>query len=170
MRTRTGIAAVVGVVLAGVALVPATAHERDLMTVGGRVGPIKTGETTVGEMRKHFGDVKKRDVIRVGCSKVIRLRWGGIHTLHYPRTNVIVDVRVQSETVPSSHGTYRFHTRDGLRVGDSERKLRRLYPKSDGYRHSGHTHYILGERWTRLLAKVVDGTVIELEAAPYEFC
>lgn len=163
-----GIGAVL--LVAGLLGTPVAAHDRDLMTVGGRVGPIKTGETTVAEMRDMFGDVKSRAVIRVGCSKVVRLRWGKIQTFNYRGENEIVDVKIRAEKVPSRDGVYRFHTRRGLRVDDSEARLRELYPGADGIEHGNHTHYILGQRGTKLMAKVIDGTVVELEAAPYEFC
>lgn len=60
----------------------------------------------------------------------------------------------------------------GLRVGDSEGRLRALYPIAGRHTHDGHTHYTIGEsrRGTRLLAKVVNRTVVQLETAPYEFC
>ncbi len=166
-KTTTALAAAI---LTGLLAAPAASHSRDVMTVGGRVGPIRTGETTVGEMRELFGKPRDRNVRRIGCSRVVRLKWGKMRTFHYPGQNRIVDVRVRAPRVPSENGAYRFHTRRGLRVGDSERRVNGLYPNREGRTHAGHTHYVLGERGTRLLAKVVDGRVVELESAPYEFC
>ncbi len=63
-------------------------------------------------------------------------------------------------------------TRKGLRVGDGEGKLQRLYPRARPIRHAQHTHYRLKEDvyGARLMAKVVDGRVVQLEAWPLEFC
>lgn len=86
-----------------------------------------------------------------------------------------MDVKVLAREVmaPGFREPYTFHTRKGLRVGDLERRLRRLHPRYlDNYAHKGHIHYLLAEsdRGTRLIAKVVDNEVVQLEAAPYEFC
>ena len=72
----------------------------------------------------------------------------------------------------SVHGTLRLHTRPGLRVGDGVRKLRRLYPRSKGHTHAGHTHFRLktGRYGAYLMARVEDRRVVQLEAWPYEFC
>ena len=72
----------------------------------------------------------------------------------------------------SVHGTLRLHTRPGLRVGDGVRKLRRLYPRSKGQTHAGHTHFRLktGRYGAYLMARVEDRRVVQLEAWPYEFC
>ena len=156
----------------GTVLAPVRAHERDEMTPGGKVGPIQTGETTVREMKDLFGEPRHRTVKRVGCSKVVQLRWDKIQTFSYRKQRVVVDVRVRSERIPSEEGVLRFHTKRGLRVGDSEARLRELYPHRKPMTHpkGGHVHYKLGGESNKLLAKVVDETVVELEAAPYEFC
>jgi hypothetical protein len=72
----------------------------------------------------------------------------------------------------AEHGDLRVHTRRGLRIGDDENRLRELYPRSTGETHAGHTHYRLrtGDFGVYLMAKVVDGEVVQLEAWPYEFC
>lgn len=170
---RTAAMGVVVVMLAtGAMLAPVAAHERDVMTPDGQVGPIQTGETTLREMKNLFGEPRSRTVKRVGCSKVVQLRWNKIQTYSYRSQDVVVDVRVRSDRVPSEEGTFRFHTERDLRVGDTEARLRKLYPHRKPMTHpnGGHIHYRLGGEYNKLLAKVVDGTVVELEAAPYEFC
>ncbi|MDP9066968.1 MAG: hypothetical protein M3N53_01290 [Actinomycetota bacterium] len=155
---------------------PGVAHQRDLITAGGKVGPIQNGRTNNADMRDMFGRPSYRDVIRVGCSRVVRLRWRGqIQSFAYraDEQRRVVDVRVLAREVEAADGSsYTFHTRRGLRVGDSQRRLRELYPNADPMTHAGHTHYKLGEgRYgTKLLAKVVDDVVVQLEAAPYEYC
>jgi hypothetical protein len=163
------------VVVAAFTALPAGAHERDLITAGGRVGPIRTNTATIAEMKNVFGPPTSRKVVRVGCSRVIRLRWGRqlqTYTYRADEERRIVDVKVLARRVQGTGGSFSFHTGRGLRVGDTERELRRLYPQRRPYTHNAHSHYILGEsrRGTRLLAKVVDNRVVQLEAVPYEFC
>ncbi len=167
--------------LAAVALAAApldvVAHERDLVTARGTVGPIQTGETTIRDMRRMFGDPASRAVVRVGCSRVIKLRWKNqLQTYTYKADDErrVIDARVLARHVDAKDedDAFSFHTRKGLRVGDRESKLRKLYPEKTGDRHKGHTHYLLRESkyGTRLIAKVVDRRVAQLEAAPYEYC
>lgn len=156
--------------------VPVSAHEADVIGAGGKVGPIRTGETTVRAMRDLLGEPSQRDVVRVGCSRVIKLRWRGQIQAYAYRADDdrrVIDVKVLSRRVDTAEGTtYSFHTRKELRVGDSKRRLKNKYPNVMGERHNGHTHFILGQsdNGTKLLAKVVGGEVVQLEAAPYEFC
>ena len=153
---------------------PAGAHQADLMTARGKVGPIQNGETTTADMRELFGEPSEKKIVRVGCSRVIRLRWGNELQTHTYKGDVdrhIIDVMVLARVVHGEGAVYRFHTYKGLRVGDSEEKVNELYPGSAaGEPHNGHSHYMLGDRGTKLLAKVVDGVVVQLEAAPYEYC
>ena len=164
----------------GVLLVaaPAGAHRRDVMTPNGRVGNvIQTGETTNADMKEMFGRPSSKKIVRVGCSRVVRLRWRGeIQTYAYKADpdRVVVDVKVNTSEVTARglDDTYAFHTRKDLHPGDGEERLQELYPRRKGMTHSGHTHYLLGEGefGTKLLAKVIDGIVVQLEVAPYEFC
>ena len=168
MRAVTAVIA--AAILIGAAALT-SAHERDVMTPQ-HVGPIVMNETTVAQMKDLFGEPRGRLVKRVGCSKVVRLRWGRLQTYHYRGPRTIVDVRVRSDHVPARAGAYRFHTRRDLRVGDSEARLQELYPKRKPltHPHGGHIHYRLAGEYEKLMAKVVDGMVVELESAPYEYC
>ena len=176
MLRRMLVGVVIGAVL--VAVLPAGAHPRDLMTSNGRVGAIiQTGETTNADMKEMFGRPTAKKIVRVGCSRVIRLRWRGeIQTYAYKADpdRIVVDVKVNTSEVTARGlgDTYEFHTRKGLRPGDSEDVLRELYPRRNGITHNGHTHYILGEGefGQKLMAKVIDAVVVQLEVAPYEFC
>jgi hypothetical protein len=175
MRLSLALAAAVSCALLLVPF-PASAHRRDLMTVNGRVGNIiQTGETTNADMKEMFGRPSEKKIVRVGCSRVIRLRWrGDIQTYAYKGDpdRVVVDVKVNAAEVTARRlgETYAFHTRKGLRVSDSEETLQELYPRRNGITHNGHTHYILRDSGTKLLGKVIDGVVVQLEVAPYEFC
>lgn len=172
--------ALVGAILVAVVAtgLPASAHRRDLMTPNGRVGGIiQTLETTTADMKEMFGRPTEKKIQRVGCSRVIRLRWRGeIQTYAYKADpdRIVVDVKVNTSEVTARRlgETYAFHTRKGLHPLDSEEKLQELYPRRNGMTHNGHTHYILGEGefGTKLMAKVIDGVVVQLEVAPYEFC
>ena len=170
----------VGVLVAAVLLaaLPVWAHPRDLMTSNGRVGSIiQTGETTNADMKEMFGRPTDKKIVRVGCSRVIRLRWRGeIQTYAYKADpdRIVVDVKVNTSEVTARGlgDTYAFHTRKGLHPLDSEDVLQELYPRRNGITHNGHTHYILGEGefGQKLMAKAIDGVVVQLEVAPYEFC
>lgn len=153
---------------------PAQAHPVDLMKPN-RAGPIIRGETTMSELRAWFGRPTDRKIKRVGCVRVIRARWGSNLSVYASRGEVRIAeaIFVRAPRIRSAeHGDLRMHTGRGLRVGDSEDRLRELYPRSRGETHAGHTHYRLrtGDFGAYLMAKVVDGQVAQLEAWPYEFC
>jgi len=148
----------------------AQAHEKDLITAKGLVGPIRVNETTTSEMREMFGPPKARKIVRIGCSRVVKLRWEDIQTFSYRGQGIVVDVKVLSRVVEALDESYAIHTLKGLQVGDSERRLKRLYDPNPTEPHRGHTHYLLNGDKPKLLAKVVDGMVVQLEAAPYEYC
>jgi hypothetical protein len=175
--TRGALVTVLVLGLAGIALVaarPAQAHQRDVMTPN-RAGPIVRSETTLWQLRRWFGPPTARRVVRVGCVDVIRARWDDdlavYATQGYPRTVAAIFVR-SPQLTSAAHGDLGIHTREGLRVGDRQRKLRRLYPESEAITHDGHTHYRLrtNRYGAYLMAKVVNRRVVQLEAWPYEFC
>jgi len=153
---------------------PAHAHPIDLMT-SNRAGPILRGETTMGELRAWFGRPTDQNVKRVGCVRVTSASWGSKLRVYASRGDIRIAeaIFVRARRITSAeYGDLRMHTRRGLRVGDSEDRLRRLYPRSTGEMHAGHTHYRLrtGDEGAYLMAKVVDGDVVQLEVWPYEFC
>jgi hypothetical protein len=152
----------------------ASAHVPDLAKPA-RMGPIRRNQTTMAQMRKWFGAPTIRKVIRVACSRVIKARWGRSLMVYAYRDQArrIGAVFVKKASLRSTkHGALRIHTLKGLRVGDGVRKLRRLYPRSQGDTHAGHTHFRLktGRSGAYLLARVESRRVVQLEAWPYEFC
>lgn len=153
---------------------PALGHRADLVKPRG-AGPIVREETTLGQLRRWFGPPTARRRIRVGCERVIAARWGRrlkvYTTRQRPRTVRAVFV-ASRRIVSEDHGELSWHTRKGLRIGNGEGRLRRLYPGADFETHGGHTHYRLGTgaHGAYLLAKVVDRRVVRLEAWPFEFC
>ena len=156
---------------------PVSAHKMDSIRAGRRAGPIKLNETRLRQLKDWFGEPTAKKVTRVGCIRAVRMRWGRRIVAIAPRFEgkvfPVAEVRVSKREVHfDSIGDLRLHTRRGLRVGDSERRLRRLYPHARGETHRGHTHYILrsGPSDGRLLAKVVDKVVVDIVTGPYEFC
>lgn len=166
-----------GLVLsAGLMGTPAQGHRSDLIAAGRRAGPIVLGETTVRQARRWFGEPTQRKVVEVGCIRAVRLRWARRLQVFAPRyrgeTEAIAEARVKRRTIDAGpKGEITVHTRRGLRVGDTEGKLRRLYPGARPETHRGHTHYSLASGFDgRLLAKVVRGRVTAMLTGPYEFC
>jgi hypothetical protein len=138
-------------------------------------GPIVREETTLAQLRDWFGAPTVRRPVTVACSRVTKVRWGRRLEVYAWRDEVrhVAAVFVRKRSIHSSeHGDLRIHTRRGLSVGDSNRRLRELYPRSTPMTHAGHTHYRLatGRFNAYLLAKVVDREVVQLEIWPYEFC
>lgn len=158
----------------GIGIAPAQAHRLDRVTPH-RAGPIVRGETTMRELRAWFSGPTHRKVVRVGCERVISAGWDGKLRVYAarerPRTVRAIFVRART-TTSAEHGELSMHTGKGLRVGNSEDRLRRLYPRSEPEAHGGHTHYRLrtDDSGAYLMAKVVDGEVVQLEVWPYEFC
>ena len=155
---------------------PATAHKRDLIRAGKRVGPIKLYETTVKEAKRWFGDPTRRRIVGRGCvQNVLELRWDGslkVWAGRYENGRApIAEAHVFAPTLTSTqHGALAIHTRRYIRVGDSERKVRRKYPNARAETHLGHTHYIVEDEYDRLYVRVEDGVAVKLEARPFEWC
>jgi len=172
MSRKMVVGLVAAVIVVGAA--PAGAHRSDLINGEGRVGPIQTNETTTSDMKAMFGEPNQKKIVRIGCSMVVSLRWDDVQVRAYQadKQRKIVDVKVLSRTVNAIDADYKIHTSRGLRVGDSEARLRELYSVAEGEPHNGHTHYLLQEDryWNRFVAKVIDSKVVQLETAPYEYC
>jgi hypothetical protein len=172
MRSGT-VAIVLGLVLVGSG--SAFAHRADLMNAH-RAGPIVRNETTMAEMRSWFGPPDEMRAKRVGCVRVTEARWNEGVTVYASRgeaPRAVAASFIRQRIVESSqHGDLEIHTKRGLRVGDREGKLRRLYPGADPITHAGHTHYRLGTApsGAYLMGKVVGNDVVRLENWPSEFC
>jgi hypothetical protein len=159
-----------GLVVAGAA----TAHNPDVIRPA-KAGPIAREETTLAQLRDWFGPPTVRRPVTVACSRVTKARWGRRLQVYAWRDEDrhVAAVFVRKRSLHSrEHGDLTIHTARGLRVGDTERRLRRLYPRSRPQTHAGHTHYRLrtGALDAYLMAKVVGREVVQLEIWPYEFC
>jgi hypothetical protein len=172
MRLRIA-ASVMAFALAGTA--PALAHKADLMNPH-RAGPIIRNETTMAEMRDWFGAPDDTRSKRVGCVRVTQARWNEGVLAYVSRGEAprfVLATFIRRRSVHSAeHGDLEIHTKRGLRVGDRERRLRRLYPGADPITHAGHTHYRLGTApsGSYLMGKVVGNEVVQFENWPFEFC
>ncbi len=172
----TRIAVVVALVAASVAIGGGAQAHRGEDVTPAKAGPIVRGTTTMREMRDWFGAPTARKIVRVGCIRALRARWGDDLKVYAPRGEdgrVVGAIFVRSRSVTSQeHGELNWHTKKGLRVGDRNRKLRRLYPNADPIKHAGHIHYRLREGKDNgyMMAKVVDRRVVQLEVWPFEFC
>jgi hypothetical protein len=166
-------ASVIAFTVAGT--VPALAHKADLMNPH-RAGPIVRNETTMAEMRDWFGAPSDRTTKMVGCVRLTKVRWNEGVTAYTSRggaPRLVLATFIRSRSIHSEeHGDLEIHTKRDLRVGDRERRLRRLYPGAGPITHAGHTHYRLGTApsGAYLMGKVVGNEVVQLENWPFEFC
>jgi hypothetical protein len=152
----------------------ARAHPQDVITAGRRIGPIHFGTTSLRRAKAFFGEPTVRKRVPLGCIRAIKARWGRKLTLFFTagRPHVAIQGTLRKRRIMSDvHGALRIHTRKGLRVGDSNRRLRRLYPNKAPVRHRGHFDYFLRSS-PKLVAitKYRRGRVRALFSGPYENC
>jgi hypothetical protein len=140
-----------------------------------KAGPVKIAETTLKKAKKIFGRPSTNKIVRRGCIKVRRARWGGGLTIYFGKgpKGVATEVRVRHKEISSkTEGDLRIHTKKGLRVGNPTQKVKRLYPRADKYRVKGKTVWELKRNTLkgRLQAVTDKGKVDTLANAPYEYC
>ncbi|MDQ3953613.1 MAG: hypothetical protein M3279_11735 [Actinomycetota bacterium] len=154
---------------------PASSHRADRIN-GHKAGPIRSGKTTLKRAEKWFGPADAVKRVVVGCDvRLKRAKWKGRLVVFFGRGSrgTATESRILRRTVRSTvHGDVTVHTRKGLRVGDSRRKLKRLYPKAGKYRHRGKDWYILrsSPSYGRLEAAIEARRVTLLRSAPWEYC
>lgn len=154
---------------------PVSAHRADIIN-GHRAGPIRTGDTTLNQAEEWFGPADTVERVVVGCDvRLKKARWRGRLVLFFGRRSqgTATEAKVLRRTLRSrEHGEITVHTRKGLRIGDSRRKLRRLYPGALDYRHRGKNWYILrsSPSYGRLEAAVQRRRVVVLRSGPWEYC
>ncbi len=154
---------------------PASSHRADLIN-GHRAGPIRSGKTTLSRAEKWFGQADAVKRVVVGCDvRLKRARWTGRLVVFFGRgaRGTATESKVLRRTVQSTvHGDVTVHTRKGLRVGDSRRKLKRLYPRAGDHRYRGKSWYILrsSPSYGRLEAAVKKRRVRVLRSGPWEYC
>jgi hypothetical protein len=169
--------AMVCAALVFVALIPANraaAHPQDAIVAGKRIGPVRLGTTTVRRAKAFFGEPTVQKRVPLGCIRALKARWGRRLTMFFTagRPHVAIQGTIRKRRIMSAvHGPLRIHTRKGLRVGDSNRRLRRLYPGKAPVRHGGHFDYFLRSS-PKLVAitKYRRGRVRALFSGPYETC
>ncbi len=153
----------------------AFAHRADLIN-GGKAGPIRNGRTTLNRTERWFGSADAVRRVVVGCNVPLkRARWEGRLVVFFGRGSdgTATESRVLRRTIGSAaHGAITVHTRKGLRIRDSVRKLKRLYPNAMRYRHRGRAWYILrsSPSYGRLEAAVERRRVVILRNGPWEYC
>jgi ASC-1-like (ASCH) protein len=174
MNRLLAIFAVAAVVLAAA---PATAADDSPFTAR-RAGPMKLGITTIGKLKKWFGEPDAEKKITRGCFEVWRVRWGNYlraFAITHPKGGRrLTETRVQRRTITSSkHGDLTMRTKKGLKVGDKVSKLKKLYPNFQKFRLNGKNFYELKpveEFHPRLWAIGREGRVRALINRPYEYC
>lgn len=171
---RSGYVAVAGFLAVTLAS-SAFAHRADLIN-GGRAGPIRNGKTTLSDAEDRFGRADNVKRVVVGCDvRLKRARWNGRLVVFFGRgaDGTATETRVLRRTLRSDEGRdIVVHTRKGLRIGSTLRKLRRLYPDAQRYRSKNRNWYILksSPSFGRLEAAVKKRRVVILRNGPWEYC
>jgi hypothetical protein len=177
VRMKRKLAVAAGTVLL-LASLPATAALQNELFTARRAGPMRLGDTTIGKLKRWFGEPDAEEKITRGCVKVWRVRWGwylkAFGIKHPNGGRRLTETWVRQRTITSKkHGDLTMHTRKGLRVGDRVRKLKRLYPNYQRFRINGKNFYELKpieEAHPRLMAIGRDRRVRALINRPYEYC
>ena len=172
---RSGKALVVALGVAIFLAVPAVADPDDLVTAR-RMGPVDRDLTTYEQFKNWFGPPTSKDRHPYQCIEVIDAVWRGRFRMFFSvgadATNTMVVAMLRKRSVISDrHGLLQFHTRKGLRVGDSAGRVENLYPRADKHHHPDKNHWILysSERG-RLEATTSGHEVTELRVFPFEAC
>jgi hypothetical protein len=155
----------------------ASTRKLEHIRAGTRVGPIVLTETTLRRAQSWFGDPTGRRRMGLGCIRAIRVRWGDRLEVFFStrgRKRAIEGTVGKRVITSRKHGSLEVHTRKGLKVGDSNSRLRRLYPRKRPFEHGRHYDWFLasGPADGRLVAitKRKRGPVVALFAGPYENC
>ena len=145
---RRHIAVLTAVVLILPVGAAAFAHKADLIGRG-RVADLRYGRATFDDAVDLFGSPTNRRRVD-GCVRTLIARWSGIK-LWFDRSEpsrVVINGFVLDRNVPTADGgSMTIHTRRGLRVEDTVKKLKRLYPDARGSRaRGGKRRYLLEGR------------------------
>ena len=150
----------------------ALADREDLVSVR-RAGPLKRGVTTFQQAKDWFGQPDRVTRHPYQCIRVKDARWKGRLRVTFDRfdNTMVVGIVRRRAFNSTQHGRLGFHTKKGLRVGDTARELRNKYPNARRHEHGTHTHHILVSNGVgRLEATTRNGRVTELRSFPYEAC
>ena len=174
---RAGAVALMAALVSSSPWASASKRRVEHIRAGTRVGPIVLGETSLRRAQSWFGAPSGRRRMGLGCIEAIRVRWGdGLEVFFSTRGRKrAIEGTIRKRAISSrEHGRLEVHTRKGLRVGDSNRRLRRLYPGKRPVEHGRHYDWFLAAGPTdgRLVAitKRKRGKVVALFAGPYENC
>ncbi len=175
MRHRAKAGLAIGFAVTVVWQSTAFGHRADLIN-GDKAGPIRNGETTLATAESWFGPADAVKRLIVGCKVPLkRARWYGELVIFFGRgpDGTATEAKVLRRTLSSAaHGDITVHTRKGLEIGDSRRKLQRLYPDATRYERRGRDWYILksSPSYGRLEAAVEGRRVTILRNGPWEYC
>jgi hypothetical protein len=113
-------------------------HKADLIGRG-RVATLRYGRATFDEAVDIFGSPIRRRRVE-GCVPTLIARWQGIKLFfdRSERGRVVINGFVRARSVPTADGgSIEIHTRRGLRVEDTVKKLKRRYPDARSFRTGG---------------------------------
>lgn len=161
------------VVTAAVTTARVEAHQPDAIVTGTRAGPLVIDETTLADVKEWFGTPELLTKGRYQCIGVITAVWPDLRLKFSQELQRLIEIEIRADEIKSAeHGTLRFHTRRGLRVGDSVLHVHQKYPDAPFYTHDLHIHHVLHLRFPvgRVEATTRLGSVTELLVAPWELC
>jgi hypothetical protein len=115
-----------------------------------RLGTIRISETTLEEAKAEFGEPAKIKPLGTGCwERMKRLYWGDdlrILFVYVDGRHVVLTPRVSARHVDLANGDrWRVATAEGLEVGDTEDRLRELYPRARNYGSRTYTLEVRNE-------------------------
>ncbi len=143
---------------------PAGAHLADQVGPD-YLGTLVYGESTFGDATALFGPPTDRRNVD-GCVNTLIARWGPALRMFFDRDNgqtaIVAKVARYYFKAPNGSG-WEFHTGKGLRIKDTVKKLKKLYPHADSFKGPGNTRRFLlrgKDQSAYLAATTKDGRVI----------
>lgn len=143
-------------------------HSDGTITTGVRSGPIHLGETTIAGVKEFFGepDWDAEGGADCGGSRFAEWTDEGFRIIYDTDSKKVWMVNTLGTSSSSTQGELQWRTVKGLRVGDGQRKMRRLYPKAEKEgTFDGTTLWKLHRpsQYRLLTAATTDGRVIQIQ-------
>lgn len=122
MKNKTGIILVAAILIITLFINPVAASKTKtlVITPGQSLGWVKIGSTNIQEILKEFGT---RGLWNKKTMQLIYRQQYGIDFLFDKKTATVSSIMVKR----SSSGGYAYHTKEGVKVGSPEKKVRKVF-------------------------------------------